>query len=208
MKKMSFCTSSAVAIAAICLAMNSTAQADIVAIDPFTGTANDTFDQYNNVMALQTLEVFGELGTISNLTEDGAIKVEWSSSFNGDLVSPISGMMMGQLGIAQWDFNTPIIRFGGWWENNSGADDAIVEFFDIDQNLIGVMNAAVDVDAQQWQWNGWQSDTPISSIVVTGHGIINGFLWYENIQIDLVPTPGALALIGIAGVFVPRRRKR
>jgi len=195
-------------MAGMSLATSYVAQADIVAIDPFAGSANDTFDQYNNVMALQTLDVFGGLGTISNLTEDGAIKVEWSSSFGGDLVTPISGMMMGQLGIGQWDFNTPIIRFGGWWENNSGVDDATVEFYDIDQKLIGVMNADVKVAAQQWQWNGWQSDVPISSIVVTGNGIINGFLWYENIQIDLVPTPGALAMIGIAGVFVPRRRRR
>lgn len=184
------------------------AKADIIAIGPFTGSASDTFDQYNRVMALQTLDVFGGLGTISNLTEDGAIKVEFSSNFGGDLVLPISGMMMGQLGIGQWDFNTPVTRFGGWWENNSGADDATLEFYDVNNVLIGEMIADVSASAQQWQWNGWESDTPISRIVVTGNGIINGFLWYENMQIDVVPTPGAILMFGVAGLCGNRRRRR
>ena len=68
------------------------------------------------------------------------------------------------------------------------------------------MIANVSASAQQWQWNGWESDTPISRIVVTGNGIINGFLWYENMQIDLVPTPSAIAFFGVAAIC--RRRKR
>ncbi len=183
-------------------------QADIIAIGPFTGSASDTFDQYNTNMAVQVLDVFDGLGTISNLTEDGAIKVEWSSNFNGDLVTPISGMMMGQLGIGQWDFNTPVTRFGGWWENNSGQDDATLEFYDVNNNLIGEMIADVEVNAQQWTWNGWEFDTPISRIVVTGNGIINGFIWYENMQVDFVPTPGAIALFGVAGMYSRRKRRR
>ena len=51
------------------------AKADIIAIGPFEGDVTDNFNQYNEVMAVQTLDVFGWLGTISNLTEDGAIKV-------------------------------------------------------------------------------------------------------------------------------------
>ena len=205
--KMFFNTPCSAVIAVTLFGLSYEAKADIIAIGPFTGSATDTFNQYNSVMAVQTLDVFGGLGTISNLTEDGAIKVEWSSNFGGDLVTPISGMMMGQLGIGQWDFNTPVTRFGGWWENNSGADDATLEFYDVNNVLIGEMIANVSVSAQQWQWNGWESDTPISRIVVTGNGIINGFLWYENMQIDLVPTPGALALFCLAGLRGRRRRR-
>ena len=50
-------------------------------------------------------------------------------TLGGDLVTPISDMMAGQLGVGQWTFDTPVRKFGGWWENNSGADDATVEFF-------------------------------------------------------------------------------
>jgi len=206
--KMLFNNPCAVVIAVTLFGSCYESKADIIAIGPFTGSATDTFDQYNTVMAVQTLDVFGGLGTISNLTEDGAIKVEFSSNFGGDLVTPISGMMMGQLGIGQWDFNTPVTRFGGWWENNSGADDATLEFYDVNNVLIGEMIADVSASAQQWQWNGWESDTPISRIVVTGNGIINGFLWYENMQIDLVPTPGAIALFGVVGLWGRRRRRK
>ena len=206
MKKM-YCTPAVIVIAVTFLVTCNSAIADITAIGPFTGSASDTFNQYNEVMAVQTLDVFGGLGTISNLAEDGAMKVEFSSNFGGDQVWPISGMMMGQLGIGQWDFNTPVTRFGGWWENNSGADDATLEFYDVNNVLIGEMIANVSVSAQQWQWNGWESDTPISRIVVTGNGIINGFLWYENMQIDVVPTPSVIAFFGIAAICKRRKRR-
>ena len=205
--KMLFNTPCAAVIAVTLFGSYYEAKADITAIGQFTGSATDTFNQYNEVMAVQTLDVFGGLGTISNLTEDGAIKVEFSSNFGGDLVTPISGMMMGQLGIGQWDFNTPVTRFGGWWENNSGADDATLEFYDVNNILIGEMIANVSASAQKWQWNGWESDTPISRIVVTGNGIINGFLWYENMQIDVVPAPGAIVFFGIAAICKRRKRR-
>lgn len=61
-----------------------------------------------------------------------------------------------------------------------------------------------------WTWNGWQSDVPIGRIVVTGNGIVNGFLWYENVQIDFaVPGPGGGAVLLIfAAVCRFRCRRR
>jgi hypothetical protein len=117
--------------------------ADIVAIDPFVGHSADTFDQYSQIMAEQSLPVFDGLGALQNLSQDGAIKVEWASQFQGKWVRAISGMMTGQLGIAQWVFDVPVTRFGGMWENNSGADDATVEFFDGNGNPLGTVIADV-----------------------------------------------------------------
>jgi hypothetical protein len=180
----------------------------LVEVGTFTGTATDTFDQHDNNMSVQTLSVFGGLGTLENLTPGGAIKVEFASTFLNDPVVPISDMMAGQLGIGQWSFDVPVTRFGGWWENNSGADDATVQFFDADDNLIGERIADVPFLAQQWTWNGWESDVPISRIVVTGNGTLNGFLWYENMQIDVLPAPAAWGLLPLALVAGARRRRR
>lgn len=187
----------------------SRAGAAIVAVDPFTGDVSESFDQHDNVIATQNLSVFGGAGSLMNLSVGGAIKVEFSSLFQGYQVNAINDMMGGQLGIAQWVFSQPITRFGGWFENNSGADDATITFFDVNNAPIQSVTANIPF-AEGWTWNGWQSETPISRIVVSGNGIVNGFLWYENMQIDFaeVPAPPALALLAIAICCRSRQRLR
>ncbi len=196
------------ALAIILLLTGIAARADIIAVDPFAGMATDTFNQYNQTMAEQVLPVFDGLGVIRNMTQGGAIKVEWGSQFSGKWVRPRSGMMMGQLGIGQWEFDVPVTRFGGWWENNSGADNATVTFFDIDENLLGEATAIVPFQQSGWNWNGWASDVPIYRIVVTGNGVLNGFLWYEDVQIDFVPAPGSVVGLSAIGLGAMRRRRR
>lgn len=136
------------------LVLSASCRADVIAIGPFTGMAADTFNQYNNTMAEQVLPVFGGLGVIRNMTQGGAIKVEWGSQFSGKWVHPRSGMMMGQLGIGQWEFDVPVTRFGGWWENNSGVSDAIVAFYDAQNLLLGERNATIPFQQSGWTWNG------------------------------------------------------
>jgi hypothetical protein len=169
----------------VAIGIAASSPAGVTSVGPFAGQYHENSNQHSSNMAVQVLPVFDGLGTLENLSEGGAIKVEWSSSLSGDLVSPLSGMMCGQLGIAQWVFDEPVCRFGGWFENNSGADDATLEFYDVNDQLIGVMIAETAADAQSWTWNGWESDVPFSRIVVTGNGIVNGFLWYENMELDL-----------------------
>lgn len=197
-----------VALAALLVAAGPL-HAGIVPIPFFAGDVFDTFNQYvGNTPASQVLPVLQDTGTISNLTVDGAIKVEFSSNFNGDLVVPLSGKMMGQLGIARWDFDTPGKRFGAYFENNSGMSDATLTFFDINDQPIDTVIANVPVNAQSWTWNGWESDVPFKSILVVGNGVINGFIWYENVQFTFVPEPATgLAALGFAGVGLLKRRR-
>ena len=72
-----------------------------MAIGPFVGTNSENFDNTGVEGATQTLNVFGGLATIQNLTSGGALKVELSSSLDGVLEVPRSApWMVGQLGIA------------------------------------------------------------------------------------------------------------
>ena len=196
------------ALAAIAILANSSSAATLTPIGPFTGDFSDDFNRFSNVQAVQVLDVFSNHGVIRNLTSGGAIKVEFSSQLNGDLVVPISGLMMGQLGIARWEFNEPVSRFGGWWENNSGADDATATFFDSQGNSLGSMIARDPVQAQTWTWNGWESDVPVKSIQVVGNGLINGFIWYDNVQMTLaVPEPGAIGAMTVASLWLCSRKR-
>lgn len=197
--------------AVICALISSAAGfGAVTTIGPFTGEFHDTFDQYDNVNALLSLSVFDGHGSIDMLDPEGAIKIEFASQLGSDLVLPISDMMIGQLGIAEWKFPQPAYRFGGYWENNSGASNATVRFYDASNNLLDTLIAMVPRSAQQWTWNGWQSDVPFSRIHVTGNGLINGFIWYENMEVSFAPEPTTAAgsLAGLMAAWMRRRRSR
>lgn len=187
---------------------STTVSATITPIGPFSGTLHENFDEFPTDTAVRSLTLFNGKGTITVEGTSNSIKLEFSSQLGSDLVTPISRLMCGQLGIANWEFSTPISRFGGYWENNSHADDATAEFFDANGVLFDTRVVPVSVTAQQWQWNGWDfGDTSVSKIRVTGNGLINGFIWYENMEIVQAPEPimGALMLAPLA---LLARRKR
>lgn len=197
-----------VAACACALALAGRANAAVTTVVPFTGLFNDTFNQYSTNMAVRTLPVLGGAGAVRIHGTSNSVKIEFSSQLGGDLVSPRSGMMMGQLGVMDWIFNVPAVRFGGWWENNSGADHATVTFFDAADNLLATFVADVPAAAQRWTWNGWESDTPFTRVRVVGNGLINGFIWYEDVQLDVIPEPAfAWSIVAMFGLSNGRFRR-
>jgi len=205
-------------LAFVLMATSPAAGQTVFPIGPFTGTY---FDDFNNdgpggAGGHQQVTIFNGFASVNNTTPGGAIKIEFSSSLNGDLVSPLSPpLMLGQIGISQWVFSSPITRLGGYWENNSRFDDATVQFFDANNNLLASVNAADPHLAQTWTWNGWQSTVPFSSIVVTGNdiGFLNGFIWWEDFRVTVaVPEPTALVLLGfslaVSLVYFAHRKRR
>jgi hypothetical protein len=198
----------ALAVGLLVLTTFTTAHADITPVAEFQGDLSDPLN-FGTIMAVQTLDVFGGAGTLSNLSEGGAIKVEFNSSLDGDLVTPRSGpTMAGQLGIGRWDFDSPAVRFGGWFENNSGADDATLNFYDAGQNLLGSAIASIPVAGGSWVWNGWESDAPFTRVEVIGNGLINGFIWYDDMQLTFVPEPATAALLLIPLIGLTARQRR
>jgi len=79
--------------------------------------------------------------------------------------------------------------------------DAVVDFYTPSGSLIGELNATIPNAALTWTWNGWQSDTPIGSIVITGNdvGFLHGFIWYDDFQLtvasSMVPEPASWSLL-------------
>jgi hypothetical protein len=193
----------------ICI-VSSTSFATITPIGPFTGTLHENFDEFPTDTAVRFLDLFNNQARITVEGTANSIKLEFSSSLGGDLVTPMSRLMCGQLGIADWTFTTPVTRFGGYWENNSHADDATAEFFDADGNLFDTRVVPVSTSLQQWQWNGWDfGNTPVSKIRVTGNGLINGFIWYENMEIvQAQVTPEPVGALVIAPLMILARRSQ
>jgi hypothetical protein len=203
------------------LAFAATRPADgqgVTPVGPFAGDHSENFDNLGLPFgfAVQQLTIFGGFGEVRNLTPGGSIKFETSSSLNGNLVVCRSSPgMIGQLGVSEWRFPSPVARFGGYWENNSRFDDARVDLYGVDGALLGTETAAVSASAHVWTWNGWQSEVPIGRLVVTGNdpGLLNGFIWYDDMEVTAAPVPeppAALLAAGagcaILGVISRRRR--
>jgi hypothetical protein len=186
------------------LVLAAPAQGAITLLAPFQGTVSENFDNLGITGAQQEISIFRQTATVSNLTSGGALKIEYSSSLNGVLVVPRSApLMMGQIGISEWVFNTPLTKFGGYFENNSRFDDATVDFYDASNNLLGSLTATIPKTLRAWTWNGWESDVPIHRLVITGNdvGFLHGFIWFDDFQAVAIPEPSAFALLGLAGLL-------
>jgi hypothetical protein len=182
----------------------------ITAVGPFTGEYSDNFDSYGYPFgsAFHQLTIFHGFGTVTALTQGGSIKYEFDSLRGGiHVVCRSSPAMIGQLSISQWTFASPVSRFGGYWANNSRFADAQVDFYDTSGVLIDTKTATVPNTSLTWTWNGWESTTPIGSIVVTGNdsGFLNGFIWYDDMEVTSatpVPEPSLVLLAAGAGAVL------
>lgn len=192
--------------------------ADFTETGPFVGDLSENFDSFGGGGGgFLTLDIFEGAVTLNNLTDGGAIKLEFGSTLivggRSDTVRPRSRpTFMGQIGVMEWVFNRPVSRFGGYFENNSFEDHVNFDFFDANNNLIQSVEATNFWASDTWTWNGWQSNRPIYRAVSAGNNetLLNGFVWYEDMEIEFaaIPEPAGMALLplvawGIAGI---RRR--
>lgn len=203
------------------LALTNATVAQIQEIGPFEGELFEGFESFG-LTFVPALDVFEDAVTLSGTTGPPAVFVVGSSTVGGVTVLPHSGSALGGCGEpADWIFHTPAGMFGGYFATNSGADDATADFFDPQDNLIASLT--VNFPGQEkvaWVWNGWVSDIPIKRIRITGNGINNGFVDYDDMQLTLatgppsaVPTASHWALVLFAftlvavGVLAIRRRR-
>jgi hypothetical protein len=197
------------------LLLAGTVQAQITPIGPFTGTQLEQFTNPTFLPSYQQYDIWGGFGTIRNIHPSGALKYEFSSTRGGDTVLPRSAPTFGgQIGISEWTFDLPLLRFGAYWENNSRFDDGVATFYDVNGAIMGTQPVVAPMLAQVWTWNGWEFSSPVSKIVVTSNdtAFFGGFFWYEDATyLAAVPEPASyltLGLVAAAGVIVYRRHRK
>ncbi len=176
-------------------------------LGPFQGAASEGFDALGVEVTQQGISILGGTATVSNVTERGALKIVAGSTMGGVPVTAHSpSYMLGQVGISEWVFRTPLTKFGAYFANNSRFDDAKVDFYDANERLIDSAIAHVPKSFRGWSWNGWQSRVPIHRVVVTGNdaGFMHGFIWYDDVQVATAPLPsGAIDKVKaqVSGTF-------
>lgn len=155
-------------------------------------------------------DIFGGAMTVTTPFRPTTYVHYWlGSSFNGDPVSSRTGAyVLGTTqGPQEWLFPTPVRRIGSYFNNNSGANDATVEFFGPSGQPLGTRVADIRAPGNTWTWNGWESDVPISRMLISGNGALNGFIWMDDMELSFTPAPGS-ALALAAGAMLARSRRR
>ncbi|MEO6709920.1 MAG: hypothetical protein ABI054_09775, partial [Planctomycetota bacterium] len=136
--------------------LSAAASAQIVTTGPFTGQQSDGFET-------QTAGVFSTciLGRVFNNTADLCDPMGNSAHITGGWgffcsIGPHGGTrLFGSAGgPAEYTFDSPATKFGGFFGTNSGTADATVEFYDISNNLISTATATIPANCS-WTWNGW-----------------------------------------------------
>ncbi len=93
---------------------------------------------------------------------------------------------------------------------NSAGDGVTLSPYDLDQSGMGYTSGYIDLTAM-----GWDFDVSDGMILVEFHTDRNLFAGQEAshtqesiIEIGVVPAPGSMALMGLGGLAVARRRRR
>jgi hypothetical protein len=188
------------------LVLGGAAAADITPVVPFVGQLREPLN-FSTTRISADQPIFG--GAAHLVSHDGNTYIHLlaGDTFGGVTITPrTGGFILGWTeGPGIFQFATPVQRFGAYWANNSTVAGASVAFYDSSNTLLGTM-PATDPSNGSWTWNGWESTTPFSRVVVSGSGILNGFLWFDDLEAT-VPAPGAAVLLGIGLPWLARRRR-
>lgn len=190
------------------------ASADLTRIGAFDGDASEGFESMAETNLFAPGPVFGGLATI----EAPIVNITGSWSLTGEVLPHSGGSFAGGIGgPVRYEFLEPVSAFGGYFALASGVSDGVATFYD----LGGVVLGSDTITAPDpgpgaialWVWNGWQSDTPIGSVVLAANGPWGEHLMQDDMQARTtsrtIPAPASASLAAAAMlVFWVRPRGR
>jgi hypothetical protein len=180
-----------VALVSLVAAMVGAAHADVVPIGPFTGSAQENFEDLASPGGYPgPYAIFGGAATINDslaqtfviATNVASAETNWVNFF------PHNGFLMGLIptGWTVFEFNPPVNRFGGYIGTSAIPPGGTVTFRDASGAVIGSLPIAVA--SMQWEWHGWQSDVPIAKVEIVADPVPGRPLVFDDMELS-VGTP-------------------
>jgi len=176
------------------------AQGQIVPIGEFVGDYQEDMEsqiggQFDECLPNRVFDATADLCTPGS--EHANITSGWS--FQCTIYPHGGSKFFGSAGqYAEYTFDEPVGKFGGWFGSHSGYPDATVEFYDVNDNLLGSVDADIPADCE-WYWHGWETQgEAIARISVIGDNPYGGgFILMDDMEYSLYQGGGfVLALDG------------
>jgi hypothetical protein len=187
-------------------AATSAVGAQVTPIGEFVGDATETFENIGPPGTFSGAIFGGDALMQDVLAGNPVITFNLSDGVNNLFAYDGTFMGLSPTGWTSFTFDTPVVKFGGFFAHlTSSNPTSSISFFDETGGLIEAQTLSVVYN--EWNWFGWESDTPIGSIVINIAETPGATGVYDNLQITYVPAPGALALLAV-GACVSRRRRR
>ncbi|MFG0244962.1 MAG: hypothetical protein ACF8MF_02785 [Phycisphaerales bacterium JB052] len=198
------------ALTIIAAAMVPTATAAVSSIDdPFLGDHYETFELIGSPGSVfGEVPIFDGTATITDeLANQVIAAINLNSFLTNETIFAWNGNFMGGFptGWAVIEFSQGATDFGGYFGTADILSGGNISFFDADDNLIETQS--LELPLNNWEWHGWHSDEAFTRVVIHGSTNPSAPIVLDDLQVNYIPAPGALALLGFAGCAASRRRR-
>lgn len=194
---------------ALSLSLAPLAVASVSTTGEFTGDASENFENIAAPGGLPgPVAIFGGAGTVNDPLANTLVIATTVSSSDTDHENffPHGGFLMGLVptGTVLFEFDQPVSQFGGFFGSAALQSGGFAVFRDESGQVIDTLDFSLT--AMEWGWHGWQSEVGISSIEIMGSDLSTAPFVFDDLQMTLIPAPGAVAVLALGGLFARRRR--
>ena len=189
-----------------------TASADVIGIDDFSG--NETVIDFTDV-DMKSLDNPADIGFgVTVLNSGGGTggpgwrgNTPWSNFFDNIPGASLGKALADRWGASDLTYNlSEGVRRFGLLLSTGDQTTWTVSFFDTNDELIATTQAMMPAPSDA-VFIGFESNTLIWSINITDEE--NGQITLmDDVRFEVIPSPGPLALLGVAGLIHSRRRRK
>lgn len=181
--------------------------------NPFGGTLTEGHEagwEPPGVPFVKQYKIFGDGSTVDSNSGQDALHRTGGWFFNGFIGARSGSWFQGDTGGGGYTFNfaQPLLNFGGYFGTNCGTPGGKVEVYGAGGGFLGGFD--LNCPQAEWAWNGWEATggdyiTKVKIIPIQGQ--FNGFQMNDDLVANVVPAPGAGAVLGLVIAGARRRRR-